>query len=111
MITDMVRAVNMNGSNYIYQFADFQYHDMPKDLEKIQNTPAHHILHIILNKFPLFQKHLLPFYWTGNIKITRAANESDYFPKTDEQINASFEVKINDDELTFTRQKIENPRR
>ncbi len=45
--------------------------------------------------------------WTGNIKITRAANESDYFPKTDEQINASFEVKINDDELTFTRQKIE----
>ncbi|MDE6759996.1 MAG: hypothetical protein K2J90_04855 [Lachnospiraceae bacterium] len=45
--------------------------------------------------------------WTGNIRITRAANETDYFPKTDEQINASFEVKINDDELTFTRQKIE----
>ena len=29
VITDMVRAVNMNGSNYIYQFADFQYNDMP----------------------------------------------------------------------------------
>ena len=28
VITDMVRAVNMNGSNYIYQFADFQYNDM-----------------------------------------------------------------------------------
>lgn len=32
IITDMVRAVNMNGSNYIYQFADFQYNDMPENL-------------------------------------------------------------------------------
>lgn len=32
IITDMVRAVNMNGSNYIYQFADFQYNDMPEAL-------------------------------------------------------------------------------
>lgn len=29
VISDMVRAVNMNGSNYIFQFADFQYNDMP----------------------------------------------------------------------------------
>lgn len=29
VISDMVRAVNMNGSNYIIQFADFQYNDMP----------------------------------------------------------------------------------
>lgn len=37
IITDMVRAVNMNGSNYIYQFADFQYDDMPEALRnKIQ---------------------------------------------------------------------------
>lgn len=34
VITDMVRAVNMNGSNYIYQFADFQYNDMSKELQK-----------------------------------------------------------------------------
>lgn len=47
------------------------------------------------------------YIWTGNIKITRAAKEADYFPKTDEQINACFEVKINADELTFIRQKIE----
>ena len=32
VITDMVRAVNMNGSNYIYQFADFQYNDMSEEL-------------------------------------------------------------------------------
>lgn len=36
IITDMVRAVNMNGSNYIFQFADFQYNDMSEGLrEKI----------------------------------------------------------------------------
>lgn len=46
-------------------------------------------------------------YWTGNIRITRAADETDYYPKTEEQINACFDVNINDDELTFTRQKIE----
>ena len=34
VITDMVRAVNMNGSNYIYQFADFQYKDMSEELKK-----------------------------------------------------------------------------
>ena len=36
-ITDMVRAANMNGSNYIYQFADFQFKDMSNELvQKIQ---------------------------------------------------------------------------
>lgn len=34
IITDMVRAVNMNGSNYIFQFADFQYNDMSEGLRK-----------------------------------------------------------------------------
>lgn len=34
IITDIVRAVNMNGSNYIFQFADFQYNDMPEGLRK-----------------------------------------------------------------------------
>lgn len=33
VITDMVRVINMNGSNYIYQFADFQYNDMPAELK------------------------------------------------------------------------------
>ncbi len=32
VITDMVSAVNMNGSKYIYQFAQFQYDDMTEDL-------------------------------------------------------------------------------
>ncbi len=32
MITDMVRVANMNGSNYIYQFADFQFNDMSEEL-------------------------------------------------------------------------------
>lgn len=37
VITDMVRAVNMNGSNYIYQFAGFQYDDMSEELrDKLQ---------------------------------------------------------------------------
>ncbi len=46
-------------------------------------------------------------YWTGNIRITRAADETDYYPKTEEQINTYFNVNVSDDELTFTRQKIE----
>lgn len=38
LITDMVRAVNVNGSNYIYQFADFQYNDMsPGLVEKLKS--------------------------------------------------------------------------
>lgn len=55
-----------------------------------------------------FQKNTDNEYiWTGNIKITRAADETDYYPKTDEQIRTCFNIKISDDELTFTRQKIE----
>ncbi|MCI9416324.1 MAG: tail fiber domain-containing protein [Eubacterium sp.] len=34
VITDMVRAVNMNGSNYIYQFSGLQYQDMSTELRK-----------------------------------------------------------------------------
>ncbi len=38
VITDMVRVVNMNGSNYIYQFSNFQYDDMsPGLVEKIKS--------------------------------------------------------------------------
>ncbi len=198
VITDMVRAVNMNGSNYIYQFADFQYNDMPKELvdtiEKYNNdlsketdtyygengiytrlckayddlayyessmmpdveikeTTAEEQYQIMvdeltnmfvgvssLNKYDdnlfagvsnnveaianilidarykaevikdtaSFNKNEKGEYiWTGNIRVTRTAKETDYFPKTNEQINTCFEVKINDDELTFTRQKIE----
>lgn len=37
VITDMVRAVNMNGSNYIYVFSGFQYDDMSDELrQKLQ---------------------------------------------------------------------------
>lgn len=34
LITSQVAAVNMTGSNYIYQFADFQIHDMPSELQE-----------------------------------------------------------------------------
>lgn len=34
VMTAMVRAANMNGSNSIYQFAKFQYDDMSEDLRK-----------------------------------------------------------------------------
>ncbi len=34
VITDMVRTVNMNGSNYIYQFSGLQYQDMSTELRK-----------------------------------------------------------------------------
>ena len=199
VITDMVRAVNMNGSNYIYQFADFQYNDMPKalvaaikkyneDLSKeadtyygengiytrlckayedlayyesvmmpdvsIKETSAEEQYEIMkdaltsmtvgVSSFNNYDNNLFvgvsnnieamanvlidarykaevikdttSYYsdeknniheWTGNIRITRAADKTDYYPKTDEQINACFTVKIDDDELTFTRQKIE----
>lgn len=38
IISNYVRAVNLNGSNYIYQFADFQLNDMPNELvDKIKS--------------------------------------------------------------------------
>lgn len=41
MITDLLRAVNPNGSGYIYQFSQFQYDDMPKALrERLQEYQA-----------------------------------------------------------------------
>lgn len=199
VITDMVRAVNMNGSNYIYQFADFQYNDMPKALvdaikeynEKLsKETDTYYGKNGIYTRLckayddlAYYESEMMPdvsikettgeeqykimvkeltsmtvgvssfnnynnnlfvgvsnnveamanvlidarykaeiiqdttsYYsnndtntheWTGNIRITRAADETDYFPKTDEQINACFTVNIDDDELTFARQKIE----
>lgn len=41
MITDLLRAVNPNGSGYVYRFSQFQYDDMPKALrERLQEYQA-----------------------------------------------------------------------
>lgn len=41
LITSAVAVANMNGSNYIYQFADFQLNDMPEELrQKISDYQA-----------------------------------------------------------------------
>lgn len=47
--------------------------------------------------------------WKGNILVTKVADETDYYPKTDEQKKETFSVTVEDDEtnLLFTRQKIE----
>lgn len=47
--------------------------------------------------------------WKGNILVTKVSDETDYYPKTDEQKKETFSVTVEDDEtnLLFTRQKIE----
>lgn len=47
--------------------------------------------------------------WKGNILVTKVADETDYYPKTDEQKKETFSVAVEDDatNLLFTRQKIE----
>ncbi len=200
IITDMVRVVNMNGSNYIYQFADFQYNDMPKELvnkleeyqEAISSQDAQDeyygengIYTRLCEKYDeleYFQSSMMPevvisettakeqykimvdgltdisttvgvssfenydnnlfigvsnnveamanvlidarykakviegsasydsasHTWTGNIQITRAADDTDYYPKNNtEAYQNRFTINISDDELTFIRQKIE----
>ncbi len=195
IITDMVRVANMNGSNYIYQFADFQYKDMPKELvaklkkyqeEMSRQSDAYYgengIYTRLCKKYDdlvYYESSMMPdvsikettaeeqyrtmvnslkttvigvssvnnysnnlflgvsnnveamanilidarysakiiegstsynsstHQWTGNIQITRTADEKDYYPKTSEGMAATFTVSISDDELTFTRQKLE----
>lgn len=198
VITDMVRVVNMNGSNYIYQFADFQYNDMPEELVKrikkyheelseqkdvyygengiytrlcqkyddlayyessmmpevvISETTAEEqynkmveeltdisttigvssfenyndILFVgVSNNVEAMADILIDarykakviegstsynstsHEWTGNIQITRAADDKDYYPKNNtEAYQNKIIIKISNDELTYTRQKIE----
>lgn len=198
VITDMVRVVNMNGSNYIYQFADFQYNDMPEELVKsikeyheklsdqkdvyygengiytrlcqkyddlayyessmmpevvISETTAEEQYNkmveeltdisttIGVSSFENYNDNLfvgvsnnveamadilidarykakviegstsynsISHEWTGNIQITRAADDTDYYPKNNtEAYQNRITIKISNDELTYTRQKIE----
>lgn len=198
VITDMVRVVNMNGSNYIYQFADFQYNDMPEELVKsikeyheklsdqkdvyygedgiytrlcqkyddlayyessmmpevvISETTAEEQYNkmveeltdisttIGVSSFENYNDNLFvgvsnnveamadilidarykakviegstsynstSHEWTGNIQITRAADDTDYYPKNNtEAYQNKIIIKISNDELTYTRQKIE----
>ncbi|WP_288681675.1 tail fiber domain-containing protein [uncultured Eubacterium sp.] len=46
--------------------------------------------------------------WTGNFTLTKVDDESDYYPKTDEQKEQTFSIKIEDDanEGLFIKQKI-----
>lgn len=198
VITDMVRVVNMNGSNYIYQFADFQYNDMPEELVKsikeyheklsdqkdvyygengiytrlcqkyddlayyessmmpevvISETTAEEQYNkmveeltdisttIGVSSFENYNDNLFvgvsnnveamadilidarykakviegstsynstSHQWTGNIQITRTADDTDYYPKNNtEAYQNKITIKISNDELTYTRQKIE----
>ena len=195
IITDMIRVANVNGSNYIYQFADFQYKDMPKALvdklkryqeEIIQQSDTYYgengIYTRLCKKYDdlvYYESSMMPdvsiedttaeeqytamvnslkttvigvssvnnysnnlflgvsnnveamanimidarynakiiegstsynsstHKWTGNFQVTRIADDTDYYPKTSEGMAATFEVSISDDELTFTRQKVD----
>ncbi len=195
IITDMIRVANVNGSNYIYQFADFQYKDMPKALvdklkryheEIIQQSDTYYgengIYTGLCKKYDdlvYYESSMMPdvsiedttaeeqytamvnslkttvigvssvnnysnnlflgvsnnveamanimidarynakiiegstsynsstHKWTGNFQVTRIADDTDYYPKTSEGMAATFEVSISDDELTFTRQKVD----
>lgn len=198
IITDMVRVVNMNGSNYIYQFADFQYNDMPEELVKrikeyheklskqkdvyygedgiytrlcqkyddllyyessmmpevvISETTAEEQYNKMVEEltdisttigvasFENYNDNLfvgvsnnveamanilidarykakvieestsynsISHEWIGNIQITRAADDTDYYPKNNtEAYQNRITIKISNDELTYTRQKIE----
>ncbi len=195
IITDMVRVANVNGSNYIYQFADFQYKDMPKalvdKLKRYQEEISHQsdayygengIYTRLCKKYDdllYYESSMMPdvsiedttaeeqytamvnslkttvigvssvnnysnnlflgvsnnveamanimidarynakiiegstsynsstHKWTGNFQVTRIADDTDYYPKTSEGMAATFEVSISDDELTFTRQKVD----
>jgi hypothetical protein len=200
-ITAMVAAVNMNGSNYIYQFADFQYNDMSEDLssaiksyqnimsdESIQNEyyGENGIYTKLCEKYDelaYYQSSMMPSVeledttaeeqynnivselksmtigvssmsnydnkyftavtnnviaiaevlldsryeievidgttsftlssdktygtWKGNILITRTSDETEYYPRTDDEKNQTFNVTVNDDELTYEKQKIQ----
>lgn len=198
LISDMVRVVNMNGSNYIYEFGNFQYDDMPTELRdkllsykdmissqglqdeyygengiytrlikayddlvlyeslmmpdtSLEETTAQEQYEKLVNQlssstvavssYNNYNDNLFigvtnniiayasiivdsrynvevinepsPNYssknhiWSGNIKVTRASDNTDYYPKTSEQISQKINVSISDDELMFTKQRIE----
>lgn len=192
LITSQVAAVNMNGSNYIYQFADFQLDDMPIELKNkiisynemcdsyrdeyygengiyprlcdafeqynylksgmmpsttLVDTDAETVYVTIRTYLETYgvgmsslnamttvdnvSRNVLAmaevyadyrynvsiigeYYngeslWTGQIKVVRATDETDYYPKTDSQILERFDVNLytDEDNLLFTKQKIE----
>lgn len=203
LITSQVAAVNMNGSNYIYQFADFQLDDMPAELKNkiisynelcdsrrneyygengiyprlcnafeeynylksgmmpsttLVDTDAQTVYEHIVNGYynttvgwidglttsgvgmkslnsattvktisnnvlAMAQVYADSRYnvtieseeydgvslWTGQIKVVRATDETDYYPKATAQLNNLFNVNLytDDDNLLFTKQKIE----
>lgn len=45
--------------------------------------------------------------WTGNIRVTNTADEADYYPKTDDEINNPFTIDITDDEEQYVKQKLQ----
>ena len=199
VITDMVRAVNMNGSNYINVFSNLQYDDMSQELstrlkdyqydysaqeEKyigengiyprlckkyeelsyyesemmpavdIKETTAEEQYNEIVKQLDISNEgHMtvgvsstnytndlfigvtnnveaiaqilidsrynvsviedstsydsIKKHWKGNFLVKRSTDETDYFPKTSEDINKKIEIAIDDSELLFARQKIE----
>lgn len=109
MVEELTKPDMFVGVSSLNYYDNNPFAGVSKNVEAIANIliDARYKAEVIKDSASFSENEKGEHIWTGNIRITRAANESDYFPKTDEQINASFEVKINDDELTFTRQKIE----
>lgn len=78
IITNYVKAANMNGSNYIYQFADFQYDDMSEALKtKIQSyqemMSSKETEEAYYGKGEKFQKFLTSSYAINISSLTDAA--------------------------------------
>lgn len=109
MVEELTKPDMFVGVSSLNYYDNNPFAGVSKNVEAMANIliDARYKAEVIKDSASFSENEKGEHIWTGNIKITRAASESDYFPKTDEQINASFEVKINDDELTFTRQKIE----
>ncbi len=109
MVEELTKPDMFVGVSSLNYYDNNPFAGVSKNVEAMANIliDARYKAEVIKDSASFSENEKGEHIWTGNIRITRAVNESDYFPKTDEQINASFEVKINDDELTFTRQKIE----
>lgn len=104
MITSAVAAVNMSGSNYIYQFADFQLNDMPNTLrERIadyqqlleDNRDDYEALYGELNdcyeQLSYYQSVMAP-----NTNLSKTTAQIAYYDLVDKLTEVGFSVAVND---------------
>ena len=104
MITSAVAAVNMSGSNYIYQFADFQLNDMPNTLrERIadyqqlleDNRDDYEALYGELNdcyeQLSYYQSVMAP-----NTNLSKTTAQIAYYDLVNKLTEVGFSVAVND---------------